>query len=259
MAKPLPWFPFYPEKWLSSDDVALMSIAEEGAYHRLLCIAWMQLDCGLPDNDEALATLSRLGKAWPKSAQKIRSKFTTSEGRLFNKVLLEIWHKQQEKAAKAQASAGKRWHSDSIAREEKLQHSDGIAEAMHARSDSNSSSSSKEVTALQQQTALAAASNGNEIPPELVQSEYPQTLSAIRAVDPSVDEAFVRGLAITVAQKILSHSKFPDRRREIATSDEWIAKACRESFSKGPTNHRAGLLLKTVPNILVSWGVEKRQ
>jgi len=105
-----------------------------------------------------------------------------------------------------------------------------------------------------QQTADAP-----QIPPDLVQSEYPQTLSTIRAVDPSVDETFVRGLAITVAQKILSHDKFPEHRREVATSDEWIARACRQSFSKGPKNHRAGLLLSTVPNILISWGVEKRQ
>jgi len=33
-----PAFQFYPDSWLSSMDITLMTIAEEGAYHRLLCL-----------------------------------------------------------------------------------------------------------------------------------------------------------------------------------------------------------------------------
>ena len=52
-----PAFQFYPDAWLSSTDITLMTIAEEGAYHRLLCYAWQEEDCGLPDDDRQLAVM----------------------------------------------------------------------------------------------------------------------------------------------------------------------------------------------------------
>lgn len=42
----------------------MMSPAEEGAYIRLLCFDWS--NDGIPDDDEALARLSRLGEGWLK-------------------------------------------------------------------------------------------------------------------------------------------------------------------------------------------------
>jgi len=46
----------------------LMTPSEEGAYIRLLAIAWGAPDCGLPDDDTQLATLSRLGEQWLKGS-----------------------------------------------------------------------------------------------------------------------------------------------------------------------------------------------
>ncbi len=40
-----PSFPFYPDAWLSSTDISLMTPAEEGAYHYCPAIA-----SGLDDN-----------------------------------------------------------------------------------------------------------------------------------------------------------------------------------------------------------------
>lgn len=91
-----PAFQFYPDAWLSSTAVSLMTPAEEGAYIRLLCHAWQSDDCGLPDDDEALASLSRLGKKWIKSAHRIRPKFEKIGGRLFNNRLIEERQKQIE-------------------------------------------------------------------------------------------------------------------------------------------------------------------
>lgn len=102
-----PAFQFYPGDWLSSTDVSLMSPAEEGAYIRLLCHAWQQVDCGLPDDDETLSILSRLGDNWNgRSSQRVRAKFVSREGRLFNERLLQERGKQDEWRRKS-AEAGK--------------------------------------------------------------------------------------------------------------------------------------------------------
>lgn len=110
-----PAFQFYPSDWLSSPDVALMTPAEEGAYIRLLAYAWLQPDCGLPDDDSALSELSRLRAGWPKSGQKIRSKFFVNDGRLFNQRLLDELQKQNEWAEKS-SSGGKRSAANKQAR-----------------------------------------------------------------------------------------------------------------------------------------------
>lgn len=87
-----PAFQFYPNDWLSSPAIMLMTPAEEGAYIRLLSICWM--NNGLPDDDKELEELSRLGKEWEKSAKKIRSCFVKRRGKLINK--------RQEKERKKQ-------------------------------------------------------------------------------------------------------------------------------------------------------------
>jgi uncharacterized protein YdaU (DUF1376 family) len=77
-----PDFPVMVNDWLSSTAVTLMTVAEEGAYWRLLCHAWNDPGCLLPDDDASLAALSRLGDAWNQgSGAKIRRCFTTDPER----------------------------------------------------------------------------------------------------------------------------------------------------------------------------------
>ena len=102
-----PAFQFYPNNWLGSSKVGTMTPAEEGAYIRLLCYAWNEADGGLPDDDATLARLSRLGKHWKRSSQKILSCFTKENGRLFNSRLSMERNKQIEFRAKA-SLAGKK-------------------------------------------------------------------------------------------------------------------------------------------------------
>ena len=59
-----PSFQFYANDWLSSPKIILMTPSQEGAYIRLLCYAWADPNCSLPDDDDALAQLSRLGEEW---------------------------------------------------------------------------------------------------------------------------------------------------------------------------------------------------
>ncbi len=103
-----PAFQFYADSWLSSKDILLMTPSEEGAYIRLLAIAWLEPDCGLPDNDAELAVLSRLGKEWDgRSCEKIRAKFRAEGGRLYNDRLLEERRKQAEWSRKSSAGGKK--------------------------------------------------------------------------------------------------------------------------------------------------------
>lgn len=64
-------FSFFPHDWLSSPKIMLMTPAEEGAYIRLLCIAWDDPTCSLPDDDDQLARLSRLGADWQNGSGKV--------------------------------------------------------------------------------------------------------------------------------------------------------------------------------------------
>ncbi len=88
-----PAFQFYPDSWLSSPKIMLMTPAEEGAYIRLLCICWM--NGHLPNDDEQLSQLSRLGEAWFNGgSEKIRKCFTERGPKLFNERLSKERGKQ---------------------------------------------------------------------------------------------------------------------------------------------------------------------
>lgn len=171
MAKKSPAFQMYPADWLGSLDIMTMTPAEEGAYFRLLCIAWLQDDCGLPDDDSILAHLSRLGDGWLgapdssaiavpssaiSSAIKIRKKFVSENGRLYNARLLAEREKQeqnrQDKSDAGRKGAAKRWKQKSKTRsrrsnssamaEPKQSHGDAMILPMAKNSSSSSISSS---------------------------------------------------------------------------------------------------------------------
>ena len=83
-----PDFPLYVNDWLSSSAISSMTPAEEGAFIRLLCFAWNEHDCTLPDDDARLASMSRFGGDWGRgSGSKLREKFIPcpiTPGRIYN-------------------------------------------------------------------------------------------------------------------------------------------------------------------------------
>ena len=100
----------------------LMTPAEEGAFIRLLALAWQDENCTLPDDDKRLAVLSRLGKGWLKggSSTKLRRKFVPHPnlpGRLYNERLMDerarqnIWREKSKdgglKSAKMRSEKSK--------------------------------------------------------------------------------------------------------------------------------------------------------
>ena len=103
MEKP-PAFQFYTNNWLSSPRIMLMTPAQEGAYIRLLAICW-QMD-GLPDDDEQLAVLSRMGEEWLNGGSALVRKcfepHPKREGFLHNERLLKEKKKQEEWRRKSQ-------------------------------------------------------------------------------------------------------------------------------------------------------------
>jgi len=102
-------FLFDVDAWLSSTDVSMMTAVEERGYLRLLLHAWKQPDCGLPDDDDVLASLSLIGAGWPKAAAKIRRCFEAREGRIYNGRLLKEWEYQREYHQKQKNAANARW------------------------------------------------------------------------------------------------------------------------------------------------------
>ena len=110
-------FPLHANDWLSSKKVTLMSPAEEGAYIRLLCHAWADPDCALPDDDDKLARLSRLGSDWKAASTTLRACFIphpTKVGLLINqrlsqeRVKVKKW---MEKSRLGGINSGKSRHS----------------------------------------------------------------------------------------------------------------------------------------------------
>ena len=110
-------FPLHANDWLSSKKITLMTPAEEGAYIRLLCHAWADPDCALPDDDAQLAVLSRLGPDWKGGSCLVRRCFVnhpTKVGLLVNPRLCEERRKVEkwiEKSRKGGLHSGKSRHS----------------------------------------------------------------------------------------------------------------------------------------------------
>lgn len=104
-----PSFQFYPDKWLSSPQVALMSPEQEGAYIRLLCYDWD--NDGLQDDDGQLARLSRLGEGWLKGSSTIIKECFIAHpkkpGFITNKRLLKERKKQKSWRKKCVAGGKK--------------------------------------------------------------------------------------------------------------------------------------------------------
>lgn len=108
-----PSFPFFTDDWLGSDTVEGMSLAEQGAFIRLLARAWNSpdKDCGLPDDDAVLANRSWLGEAWHgESGEKLKRKFPVApNGRRYNAKLLGEWKRCEDYAAVRAKAADVMW------------------------------------------------------------------------------------------------------------------------------------------------------
>ncbi len=90
----------YARDWLSGEGTSMMLPEQEGAFIRLLCVAWGDgaSEPSLPDDDRALAEISRLRARWKKHGPLVRAQFTAIDGRLYNDKLSRVWNKQRERS-----------------------------------------------------------------------------------------------------------------------------------------------------------------
>lgn len=111
----LHYFPMLVSDWLSGEATTTMTPEQEGAFLRLLCHAWQSRDvpCSLPDDDLALAELSRLRGRWKKVGPLIKAQFrplSGSPGRLRNRkqwAVYEVALEKHEKRVRAGGEGGK--------------------------------------------------------------------------------------------------------------------------------------------------------
>ncbi|WP_346318205.1 DUF1376 domain-containing protein [Chitinophaga sp. YIM B06452] len=167
-----PFFKFYPNDWLSAPEVILMTPAEEGAYIRLIALCWKE--GGLPDDDDQLAVLSRLGKAWTKSKDRLRACFVSVDGRLQHKRLLKEWEKHEQFREK-QRTNGQRGGRPKKTVNELLDENEpkglgffGLQKIKPKKSYSSSSSYSEEIIEGENPPTAQPQSGGNAKPKKTV-------------------------------------------------------------------------------------------
>lgn len=123
-------FLFDCEAWLSSGQIDAMTAEQERGYLRLLIHAWMQEDCGLPDDDKKLAVWSRMGSKWRTAGEAVKACFFKADnGRLYNQRLLKEREYQQKFNEQRKEAARSRWEKKPRAREPEAQKSDATAYA----------------------------------------------------------------------------------------------------------------------------------
>jgi uncharacterized protein YdaU (DUF1376 family) len=103
------WFPMYAREWLAGEGTSMMLPEQEGAFVRLLCVSWGDgsIEPSLPDDDKALAQISRLGPRWKRLGGLVRAQFAARDGRLYNGKLSRVWHEQVERSQRLAESGRK--------------------------------------------------------------------------------------------------------------------------------------------------------
>lgn len=142
-----PAFQLYANDWLSSTKIALMTPAQEGAYIRLLCYAWNDPNCSIPDDDQELSVLSRLGEGWfnggSAMVRKCFEPHPALPGRLVNRRLIEEREKQLAWREKSKQGGLKSGVSRRKQQPESTKGGSTVVEPKGNSSSSSSSSSSK--------------------------------------------------------------------------------------------------------------------
>lgn len=111
-----PYFPFYPDDFVSDGDVEAMRTEEVGAYILLLCKAWREdPPCSIPNDDRLLAKWSRLtDQAWLEARPAVLACWDLRrDGRLYQKRLRLEYEKLRTRhrllSQQGRIGAAKKW------------------------------------------------------------------------------------------------------------------------------------------------------
>jgi uncharacterized protein YdaU (DUF1376 family) len=123
----LTWFPLYPDKFLTSEACAEMSLEEKGAYVWLLFQSWATgRDCSLLADEKKLA--AQIGAK--KISKLVLAQFpivrTEWGSRRRNRVLYELWLKATQKSQIRQKAAETRWSAHANAHANASAKADGL-------------------------------------------------------------------------------------------------------------------------------------
>ena len=117
-----PSFQFYPRDFESDPNVICMSPEAVGGYVHLLCAAWLGDEPGyLRDDDEVLASLSRLGDRWPEVRKQVVRAFDLEirPGWLVQKRMVEERDEQEARYRSAVAGGKNSWSGASREKRER--------------------------------------------------------------------------------------------------------------------------------------------
>jgi hypothetical protein len=91
-------FKLYPEKFLSSLDVQVMSISEFGAFCKILFASWIQeMPCFIAHDENTLSRLCGISiDEWKKISPVVLKKFRIDGMFMHNETLLAVWKSQQK-------------------------------------------------------------------------------------------------------------------------------------------------------------------
>ena len=112
MADKLPSMPLYVSELLGSTEVQPMTTEEFGAFMLLLTHAWQSGDPPyLPNDPERLRLLARVPKAkWAKVWACVGKRFSvTEDGRIYDRLSVETWHRAAAKREKCRDAIHIRW------------------------------------------------------------------------------------------------------------------------------------------------------
>lgn len=212
-----PAFQFYPNDWLSSESIAMMSLAEQGAYLRLLCYDWMK--DGIPDDDIKLARLSQLNEGWLNGGSDLlrpcfvvhpeKIGFLTNPRLLVEREKQKIWREKSIRGGKKSAASRRR--SKALKGGSTL-----VGTKAQARGNSSSPSSP------------SPSSSGKNTDNKLSVSSEPKPLTQSKRIQWSVESGWID---IIEEDKTKWSEAFPacDIDRELAGMSVWLTSNPKKS------------------------------
>ena len=106
------WFPLYIDDFMASKKVLRMTIGEQGAYIRLMMMAWSDPECSLPKKESELQEMALWTEKTDGQWWKVRACFLThpeKKARLYNPRLYAEWIKVEDLKVRRKEAAQLRW------------------------------------------------------------------------------------------------------------------------------------------------------
>ncbi|SMP36535.1 YdaU family protein [Shimia sagamensis] len=156
----LPYFPLYADDFEA--DTAHLTLAEDGAYNRLLRLCWRSPGCKIPADEDWVFRKLRARTNEEKETVRIvlDEFFATRSGKIFNNRLLEIWKDSKIKHQRRVVAGSKGGRSKSLkTKEPKASKTTSNAAAMPKQPEPEPEPK------IREDTSVSSLSSGNDAQP----------------------------------------------------------------------------------------------